>query len=79
MKCFQYNKKNNATCKVASCRYWINHKESNNCCINYEKREKTTLEDVGKIFNVTRMRICQIEKIAISKVKTSIKNLLLLD
>ena len=74
MKCFKFNQKNNSMCNIKNCRYWINHNKSNNCCINYEKKEKTTLEDVGKIFSVTRMRICQIEKIAISKIKSSIKN-----
>ena len=41
------------------------------CCINLCKRkENLTLEDIGKIFEVTRMRICQIEKSAIKKLKS---------
>ena len=48
-------------------------KKSQNCCINAAKEnEKITLQDIGDIFNVTRMRICQIEKIAISKIRDKI-------
>jgi DNA-directed RNA polymerase sigma subunit (sigma70/sigma32) len=35
--------------------------------------QKLTLEDVGKLFKVTRMRICQIEKTAIKKLKEKIR------
>jgi len=76
MKCFEYNKKNDFICKKKNCRYWLENKESNNCCLNFEKKEKITLEEIGKIFNVTRMRICQIEKNALNKIKDQIKKLL---
>tara|TARA_R110001583_G_scaffold88575_10_gene229530 strand:- start:1956 stop:2177 length:222 start_codon:yes stop_codon:yes gene_type:complete len=64
--------KNKSNCEIKKCRYWIESNNScNNCCINFisNKNEKITLEDIGKLFKVTRMRICQIEKIAIKKVK----------
>ena len=69
MKCFKYNQKNSKACERKNCRYWMSHNESFNCCINFEKKEKITLEEIGKIFNVTRMRICQIEKLAIKNLK----------
>jgi DNA-directed RNA polymerase sigma subunit (sigma70/sigma32) len=47
----------------------MNAKNSNNCCINYKSDNKITLEEIGNIFDVTRMRICQIEKNAIKKIK----------
>jgi hypothetical protein len=73
MKCFNYHKKFNRTCEKTSCRYWISSSECNNCCIvGSSRKENFTLQDVGKIFNVTRMRICQIEKIAINKLKDKI-------
>lgn len=47
---------------------------SQNCCINASKRDqKLTLENIGKIFGLTRMRICQIEKIAVSKLKEKLQ------
>ena len=33
-----------------------------------------TLEEIGNIFKVTRMRICQIEKRAIEKIKEKLIN-----
>ena len=76
MKCFDYHKKFNKECEKRKCRYWIASSKCNNCCISgASSKENFTLQDVGKIFNVTRMRICQIEKIAIQKLKNKILNL----
>ena len=75
MKCFEYNKKCKTMCQEKECRYWIDIKQSQNCCINAVKNDsesKFTLQDIGDIFSVTRMRICQIEKKAIKKVKEKV-------
>jgi hypothetical protein len=49
MKCFEYHKHKNIKCEKINCRYWINHKNSQMCCLNLcEKKESFTLEDVGK-------------------------------
>jgi len=70
MKCFDYHNNTKKECEKIGCRYWIDCKESQMCCINLCKNSSNlTLEDVGKIFGVTRMRICQIEKGAIKKLK----------
>ncbi len=70
MKCYEYCKIKNKNCKSKNCRYWITSDVSNNCTlIAAGKKENVTLEDIGKIFKVTRMRICQIEKRAIEKLK----------
>ena len=71
MKCFKYHNKNKTNCERKNCRYWIKNQNNNHCILNLVEKnnEKITLEDVGKLFNVTRMRICQIEKRAIKKVK----------
>ena len=73
MKCFDYCKNKNKKCKSSDCRYWIENGQSFNCTlIAAAQKENITLEDIGKIFNVTRMRICQIEKRAIEKLKSMI-------
>lgn len=76
MKCYIYNQKFNQNCKKSNCRYWLIKKDSKNCCLIASKQnEKLTLEDIGKFFNVTRMRICQIEKVALNKIKEKINKL----
>lgn len=74
MKCYQHYKQFNDKCQKKSCRYWIECNESKNCTlIKAENDTKLTLEDVGKLFNVTRMRICQIEKLAVKKLREKVK------
>ena len=71
MKCFKYHQKTKVGCEKINCRYWINSKESQMCCLNLiREKENFTLEDVGKIFSVTRMRICQIEKRAVKRLRS---------
>ena len=75
MKCFEYNNNAKNKCDKGSCRYWINQDKFQNCCLiaaneeNSKTDDKFTLQDIGDMFKVTRMRICQIEKIAIKKLK----------
>lgn len=72
MKCFNYNKKNRIECSKKNCRYWLQNHESQNCCliaVNDQKNKKVTLQEIGDIFDITRMRICQIEKTAVEKLR----------
>lgn len=76
MKCYEHYKVINNKCQKKSCRYWIKCAQGYNCAlITAEKSEKMTLEDVGNLFDVTRMRICQIEKLAIKKLKEKVKDI----
>ena len=80
MKCFEYNNMRKTSCAKKECRYWIKNSKSQNCCLiasseeSKNSTEKFTLQDIGDIFKVTRMRICQIEKIAINKLKDKFAN-----
>lgn len=75
MKCFNYHKENMLTCDNKKCRYWIEEKNNQNCCVNLvEEKKDMTLEEIGNIFKVTRMRICQIEKRAIQKIKEKLNS-----
>ena len=72
-KCFEKCKNENLSCQRKKCRYWMNSKQFNNCClIGASSSEKLTLQTIGEIFKVTRMRICQIEKVAVKKLKEKI-------
>ena len=72
LSCFSVHESNNKTCKNSTCRYWHDLKENQNCIINKVNENcDMTLEEVGKLFGITRMRVCQIEKSAIEKLRKS--------
>ena len=63
------HKNKNIDCKNKKCRYWHQMEGANNCIINASQEKTYTLQEVGDLFNITRMRVCQIEKLAIKKLK----------
>ena len=67
--CFHEHDKLNVTCEKSSCKYWIdsNDNSSLNCVLISASRGKKTLQEIGDIFGITRMRICQIEKTILKK------------
>ena len=69
MKCYKFQEIKCSGCTVKECRYWIKDKESGNCVIVGAKNKDWTLQDIGNIFGVTRMRICQIEKSVLKKIR----------
>lgn len=71
--CYSLHEKYNIGCQRKSCNNWINFNESNNCVIIAAKTGPKTLQEIGKIYNLTRMRICQIEKNIYEKVKKIIQ------
>lgn len=66
--CFAEHKKNKVCCERRSCDHWLEHKDSFNCVIIAAKDGPRTLQDIGRIYSLTRMRICQIEKGIIKKI-----------
>ena len=69
LACFEVHGKYDVPCQKKSCRYWINYSCEQNCTLIAASEGPKTLQEIGDIFGVTRMRICQIEKKAISKIK----------
>jgi len=67
--CFHEHDKLNVTCEKSSCKYWVDSKDDAclNCVLISASRGKKTLQEIGDIFGITRMRICQIEKTILKK------------
>lgn len=65
--CHGVHEKYNKSCKKASCKYWFNCKENLNCVLIAARTGPMTLQEIGDRFNVTRMRVCQIEKTIFKK------------
>ncbi len=73
--CFYYQQKMNKCCQKKECRYFQNNiPESQNCIINKSNEKEHTLEEIGNIFEISRMRICQLEKQIILKIKETVAN-----
>lgn len=72
--CFVEHKKRNLKCQKESCRNWMNCPSALNCAIIGGEQGKWILKDIGEIFDVTRMRICQIEKEIIKKLGTECRD-----
>ena len=62
--------KNDKRCPVKKCRYWINYKKDLNCAfITVFKNGNLTLHETAKRLNISYVRVSQIEKSAISKLR----------
>lgn len=72
--CFDLHDLYNVACQRQTCSNWINLSDNKNCVIIASKTGPKTLQEIGKIYNLTRMRICQIEKNIYQKVKNSIQD-----
>lgn len=69
--CFSILSKHNVGCQRKSCSQWIDHSDGNNCVMIAANHGPHTLQEIGKIYGLTRMRICQIEKNIYEKIKKS--------
>ena len=67
--CFKEHKKANKLCDKQSCRQWLDCSKHNNCVILASEEGPKTLQEIGDLNGLTRMRICQIEKSALKKIK----------
>jgi DNA-directed RNA polymerase specialized sigma subunit len=65
--CYELHEIHKVPCKKSDCRQWIDSKKCHNCVLISAKNGSKTLQEIGDIYGITRMRICQIEKNAIRK------------
>jgi DNA-directed RNA polymerase sigma subunit (sigma70/sigma32) len=67
--CFKEHEKANKNCEKRECRQWMECSKHNNCIILASQGGPKTLQEIGDLNGLTRMRICQIEKSALKKVR----------
>ncbi len=73
--CFYFISQCKRSCQNTSCRQWIDSKKNHNCVMIAAAKGPKTLQEIGNIFGVTRMRICQMEKNILQKIKFSLGQL----
>lgn len=67
--CYEQVEKHNVPCQRKSCKNWIDFNRGHNCVKVSAKDGPLTLNEIGKIYGLTRMRICQIEKGIYQKIR----------
>ena len=74
-ECTTACKKNDVSCPNKECRYWIEYEDDFNCAfVSIDKNEGgLTLREVGDRIGVSFVRICQIEKAAVQKLKKKLQ------
>ena len=70
--CFDVHKRLELKCQNRECRQWMECGEKFNCSLIAASEGPMTLQAIGDLHGLTRMRICQIEKTAINKIKNII-------
>ena len=73
-ECIQKVKNETRPCRKRSCRHWLESPEKMNCSVIAAEDGPKTLQEIGDYFGISRMRVCQIEKRAIQKLKNLLVN-----
>ena len=73
--CYEKVQARNHPCDEKVCRNNLKSEKHLNCAILAAKEGPMTLQEIGDIFGVSRMRICQIEKSILEKIKKTNKDI----
>lgn len=72
-KCYDAVERSATTCMRKTCKQWIDHAQGKNCMILTTRSGPLTLNEIGQIYGLTRMRICQIERVIFQKIRQTIR------
>tara|TARA_Y100000817_G_C16372654_1_gene331048 strand:- start:73 stop:303 length:231 start_codon:yes stop_codon:yes gene_type:complete len=73
-KCAQDNMENDNPCQRKDCRLWLEYGKDLNCTlVSVKKNGKLTLNEAGERLGISYVRVSQIEKEAVKKLKTVFK------
>lgn len=67
--CFAVQSKLELDCQRSACKQWINYSKGHNCVLIAVQNGPQTLQEIGDIYGVTRMRICQVEKETLERLR----------
>ncbi len=68
--CVNETKASMAPCNNTDCRHNLNSKKYNSCALIAAEDGPLTLQEIGEFYEISRMRVCQIEKSILKKLKS---------
>ncbi len=74
-KCYIKILQDDSPCKKEECRHYFFSEKDLNCTLHAACRGPMTLQEIGEYYNISRMRVCQIEKTILKKLKNSSKKI----
>lgn len=72
--CLREIKNSNSQCNNTNCRHFVNNSRDLNCSIYAAEDGPKTLQEIGDYFDLSRMRICQIEKNILEKLRSKLED-----
>jgi len=74
-RCMTACKRSKVSCPNSECKHWIDYEEDLNCTlVAVDKHEGgLTLREIGERLRISFVRVCQIEKAAVQKLKKRIE------
>jgi len=69
LKCYTQVASKSVPCKEKDCRHFLNSNDDLNCSIIAANDGPKTLQEIGDYYGISRMRICQIEKAILKKLR----------
>ena len=64
------------SCSEKECKHWIEYEEDNNCSlISINKYGRMTLQQIADRLGISVVRVCQIEKEVLRKMKKRLNNI----
>lgn len=67
--CFKTHERYNLPCLKQECRSWFSNPKNLNCVNIAASEGPEKQEQIGEYFGLTRMRVCQIEKAILYKIR----------
>jgi len=68
-KCYDVIREQKTLCEESNCKNYVDLEEAQNCALIAAEDGPMTLQEIGDVFGVSRMRICQIEKSILAKLR----------
>lgn len=70
LTCISIIKESRAPCKKTTCRYHLQGEKGLGCALIAAEEGPLTLQEIGDFYGISRMRVCQIEKAILKKLRS---------